>query len=230
MTMIFVLATAGAVFVAGDSRQFPTLADTRQKVYLVGEDALIAQAGIGVIPSVEPNRPAWDALAVLRDIAGKTGSGSFREQFNLIMTEYGANFTIALSRYPEIIRTDPPSKIAIFFAKRASDRRVHIGIQEFHVQSSVHAGGKWEHNMQLGARQVKLDGIILAENQIQAYWSVPHGCSVDAVRSIPKGGEAVWIAALMRRVSAQSSECTAQIGGPIRIATVDSAGAHWLAQ
>jgi hypothetical protein len=46
MTMLLILATAGAVFIAADSRQYPVTIDTLQKVMLVGKDGIVAQGGI----------------------------------------------------------------------------------------------------------------------------------------------------------------------------------------
>jgi len=230
MTMIFVLATAGAVFAAGDSRQFPTLAEDRQKVYLVGNDALIAEGGVGVIPDAGPNGEPWDALAELKQIARDTQMGPFAEQLDAITKKYTVSFGGALSRFSEVIRTDPPSKITLFFVKRDAESRVYVAIRDFDVRSLPLGDGKWRHYLELVAPQVKSNGAILAPDQIQAYWTVPPGCTVNvaAAPPIPKENIAGWIRDLMRSVASQSPQCAAQIGGPILVATVDANGARWL--
>lgn len=230
--MTLVLATASAVFVAGDSRQSVTLDDTIQKVFLVGNDALIAHAGVGVIPDAGPQGEPWDAAAELRTIAAETTAGSFAHQLREITEKLETSFANALSRFDEIIRTDPPAKIDIFFAKRNADGRVSVALQEFYVRSLQKADVKWQHRLELGELQIMLNDTKLADDAIRTYWSVPPGCAVNSSSAppIPRENIASWIRDLIRSVANQSPQCTAQIGGPIRIATVDSEGARWLAE
>ena len=230
MTMILVLATASAVFIASDSRLARTLDDTRQKVYLIGNDAIIGQTGVAVIPDGGPQGEPWDANAELSQIAVGIPGGTFDEQLGAITGELETSFAGALSRFDEFIRTDPPAKIDLFFAKRSAGGNVYVAHQEFHVRSLQKDGGKWQHRLELGARQIKLNDIKLGDEAIRAYWSVPQGCAVDTSTAPPKENVAGWIRDLIRSVANQSPQCTAQIGGPIRIATVDSEGARWLAE
>ena len=230
MTILFVLATPGSVFLAGDSRQFPTRDDTRKKVFLVGKDALIAQGGVGVIPSVRPDGGPWDALSTLNGIVDRTGAAEFGKQLEFIAKEFGERFADVLSRFHEVIRREPPAKIDMFFVKRTSNRRVYVAYQEFHVRSKEDPGGRWQHEMELGVPQIKLDGIKLRNEAIRTYWSAPFGCAVETRKAGPinRGQEAAWITKLVRGVAAQSEQCSAQIGGTIRVATVDNKGARWL--
>jgi hypothetical protein len=169
---------------------------------------------------------------VLREIARGTEPGSFSKQLDHITQQYGTSFAEALSRFNEPMRTDPPSKIDTFFAKREADGRTSVAIQQFLVRSSQRADGRWDHRMEVGERLIKLDRAMLSAEQIQAYWSVPPECVVDVARAppIPHGREADWIKDLFRTVAGQSPQCSAQIGGPIRIAIVDANGIRWLAE
>ncbi len=232
MTMLLVLVTAGAVFVAGDSRQFPTHEDTRQKVQLAGRDAITAEAGIGVIPDGNPQGGPWDALAVLQDIAVSVPDGTFSEQLNFLREKFNASFSDAAARFHNEIPLNPAPKIDVFFVKRDTRGRAYVAVQEFHVRSIALPGGRWQHRVEIDAPQIELEGVILQGAAIRTYWSVPNECTVD-VKSIPtnpQGHEAQWMSDLIRVVAAQSPQCAAQIGGPIRIATIDAAGAHWLSK
>ena|SRR5271157_168651 len=49
MTINLYIVTSDAVYMAADSRQFPSGADTVQKIFLLGADSITGHGGIGVI-------------------------------------------------------------------------------------------------------------------------------------------------------------------------------------
>ena len=104
MSMLLCVVTPLAVFMAADSRQYPSGADTVQKVFLVGKDAIVSHGGIGVIPH---DGGSWDAAEELKRIAAATASGTFQEQFNFIRQQVMSSISVALRHYTARFSNNP---------------------------------------------------------------------------------------------------------------------------
>src|SRR5579862_8064034 len=87
------------------------------------------------------------------------------------------------------------------------------------------ADGKWAHHAEEGQAQVLLDRVRANGN---LWWDVPPECPVGERK--PAAPTAAGLAAFINDVAKQSPQCAQQIGGPIRVATIDSGGARWLQQ
>jgi hypothetical protein len=80
MTMLLVIASASGIYAAADSKQFPSGATT-QKIFQVGNDALILQGGFALIPGGAENGEDWDARVEFRIIASSVTDDAPEQQF-----------------------------------------------------------------------------------------------------------------------------------------------------
>jgi hypothetical protein len=60
------------------------------------------------------------------------------------------------------------------------------------------------------------------------WWDVPPQCPIGNRK--PAAPTPAAVAAFINDVAGQSPLCAQKIGGPIRVATIDKNGAHWLQQ
>ena len=221
MSMLLCVVTPLAVFMAADSRQYPSGADTVQKVFLVGKDAIVSHGGIGVIPH---DGGSWDAAEELKRIAAATASGTFQEQFNFIRQQVMSSISVALRHYTARFSNNP--HFTIMLAKRNSAGRTYFARQEFKLISTESSPDKWIHRVEANPVQTLVDGETARSG---VWWDVPPECRVTPPPKIDLSPKAAFdsISGIIRVVAGQSAYCTQMIGGPIRAAISDAGGARW---
>jgi hypothetical protein len=227
MSMLLCVVTPIAIYLAGDSRQYPNGVDTVQKVFLVGKNAMVAHGGIGIIGS-------WDAAREVGRIAAATPNVAFEEQLAFIKTEALKSLNLALERYagnPSSLEHDP--HLTIMVVKRDSTGRTYFVRQEFKVVSTTLSPSGWAYHAEAAPSQRLVDG---ASPKTSVWWDVPPECPVSQ-SSIHFDGDSsrvlispAWLAAIIKSVAAQSPRCSQLIGGPIHAAISDAKGARWLVE
>jgi hypothetical protein len=215
MTMLLVIVSASAIYVAADSKQFPSGSMT-QKLFLVGKDAAVLQGGIAVIPGAGENGVAWESESEFRKIATLAPNGSFNEQFVDIRNRVFQSFSLALSHYNEYI---PPDKKLAFFVAKRENGISHLARQE--IPFSTTESGK--HRAELP------DALILTSAPNKIWWDLPTECKMQDF-DFSRGITFHSISDLFHNVAAQSAICSAEIGGQIRAAVIDDAGGRWLSE
>ena len=70
MTMLLVIVSASAIYVAADSKRFPA-EDTTQKIFEVSKDAVVMNGGFALIPGAGENGNDWDAAIEFGKIASQ---------------------------------------------------------------------------------------------------------------------------------------------------------------
>src|SRR5689334_16441523 len=104
MTMVLVIVTPAAIYLAADSRQYPSGLDTVQKVFLVGKDAAIAHLGIGRIPRAGS---PWDATEEMTRISSSTPDDGFDAQLAYITEASQSSFSTAVATYSDVPPANP---------------------------------------------------------------------------------------------------------------------------
>jgi hypothetical protein len=222
MSMLVVGVTAYAVFIAADSRQYPSGKDTVQKVFLVGKRAILGHEGIGVIPFDSAQPGAWDASDEVERISKRVPHVRARNQFDFIRSELHKSINAGLAR--RSLEIDGSNlHLAIVFIHRDSDGKVFIAREKIEVVSTRLADKRWRHHAEPGAPQI----LINAKHADQGlWWDVPEECPVGP--RMPAALTTAAISAFINNVAVQSRMCSQKIGGPVRIAIVDDTGAGGL--
>jgi hypothetical protein len=211
MTMLLVIVSASGIYAAADSRRFPE-GNTTQKIFAVGNDAVILQGGFALIPGAGENGSDWDSAAEFRKIAASiTYRRGLERQLDLLRNRVFENFSNAMSRFHGEI---PSGKsLVFFFVKRLQAKNYglfqKISVDE--VQSRLY--------------QAKMEKPFGFETGI--YYSLPDGCAMQSY-DFKEGASFESISELFHRVAGQSELCSHEIGGPIRIAIIDDGGVRWL--
>jgi hypothetical protein len=109
------------------------------------------------------------------------------------------------------------------FVARDLEGRAFLFQQEFKVVGTALLDKTWRYHADAAPAQVIVDGKGGASGM---WWNVPPECPVGVRR--PVAPTHVAISAFINDVSQQSERCRRQIGGPVRVAVVDGAGARWL--
>jgi hypothetical protein len=210
MTMLLVIASASGIYAAADSRRFPA-GDTTQKIFTVGNDAVIMQGGFALIPGAGDNGNNWDAVVEFQKTAATITDEEPERQFDLLRTRVFDNFSNAISRFRGEISNG--KSLDFFFVRRLQAKNYgwfqKISVDE--VQSRTY--------------QAKIENPITFETGV--YWSLPPECSMQNF-DFKEGASFGSISELFHRVASQSVSCSHQIGGPIRIAIIDDGGVRWL--
>src|SRR5207247_6822241 len=120
--MLVCIVAQTAVYMAADSRQYPNGADTVQKVFLVGRDAIVGHSGIGVIPYDRASGGAWDAAKEVGRIAARVPAGTVNEQLRFIQREALDSLNAGLLHHVGEISVDHP-QLTIMFVKRDVEGR-----------------------------------------------------------------------------------------------------------
>jgi hypothetical protein len=68
VTMLLVIVTPLAIYMAADSKQYPS-GDNTEKIFLVGNDAIVMHSGIGLIPRAGESGQAGQ---------GRAGRGNYQ--------------------------------------------------------------------------------------------------------------------------------------------------------
>jgi hypothetical protein len=223
MSMLLCIVTPIAVYLAADSRQYPSGADTVQKVFLVGRDAIVGHSGIGVIGS-------WDAAKEVGRIAATAPNATFEEQLGFVQEQVLKSFNAALEGYSGdsgSLGNNP--HLTIMLVKRDSTGRAYFARQEFNVVSTALGSNRWAHHAEAAPIQRLVNG---ETARTDAWWDVPPECPVATPLHFdsPEGG-LIWISSIstiIRGVAGQSAYCSQLIGGPIRAAISEADGARWL--
>jgi hypothetical protein len=225
MSMLVIGVTATAVLFAADSRQYPNGNDTVKKLFLVGKRGMLGHSGIGILPSDKPvAQGSWDAEKEVERIAGQVPAAFPKDQFDFISKEVLKSLNAGLAkRSLPIDGTNP--HVSIMFVDRDSGGRVFFARKEFKVVSVHASDGSWKHHAEQGEAQVVLDRV---RTDRGLWWDVPRECPVGERK--PAAPTVAGLAAFINDVAKQSPQCAQQIGGTVRVATSDSAGAHWLQQ
>jgi len=214
--------TSSAVFMAADSRQYPSGKDTIQKLFVVPGHAIVGHSGIGVIPFGDPQNGAWDAAVEVERISKRVPDGDGRHQFDFIRLELLKSLNNGLARRSrEIGRRSP--KLAVMFVSRDSSGRVFFAREETTVVSTPLGNDQWRHHAEAGRTQIVIDR---QRADRGLWWDVPPECPVGERR--PNAPTPASIAAFIDDVARQSAACTQMIGGRVRVATIDNGGARWL--
>lgn len=217
MSMVVCLVAQAAIYMAADSRQYPSGADTVQKVFLVGRDAMLGHSGIGLIPSDGPSGGTWDAAKEVGRIAASTPMGTFQEQLAFIQREVLKSFNTGLQQRSGEINGDHPH-LAIMFVKRDSNGQGYCTHQVFSVVSTPLENQKWSHWAEaVPAEPPRTSGI---------WWDAPSECPVSL--NSRAGPIRAALSAFIQEVAEQSDYCRQVIGGAIRIAVADDMGARWI--
>jgi hypothetical protein len=225
MSMLVVGVTASAVLFAVDSRQYPSGEDTVKKLFLVGKRGMLGHSGIGVIPSDKPQEQgSWDAARQVERIAGHVLAAYPKDQFAAISAEVLASLNAGLSKRSLPIEGQNP-RLTIMFVDRDDGGRVFLARKEFRVISEQADNGSWRHHSEEGETQVILDRL---RTDRGLWWDVPPECPIGNRK--PTAPTPAAFAAFINDVAGQSPLCAQKIGGPIRVATIESGGARWLQQ
>jgi hypothetical protein len=226
MSMLVVGVTESAVLFAVDSRQYPSREDTVKKLFLVGKRGMLGHSGIGVIPSDEPQKQgSWDAAREVERIAGQVLPvlpAYPKDQFAAIGDEVLASLNAGLSKRSLSIEGQNP-RLTIMFVDRDDGGRVFLARKEFRVISEQAEKGSWRHHAEEGETQVILDRL---RHDRGLWWDAPPECPIGDRK--PTAPTPAAFAAFINEVAGQSPLCAQKIGGPIRVATIDSGGARWL--
>jgi hypothetical protein len=220
VTMLLVIVTPLAIYMAADSKQYPS-GDNTEKIFLVGNDAIVMHSGIGLIPRAGESGQAWDAATEFRKSAESAPAGSFHQQLDYFRERVFGSFIQALARYSGAI---PPDKKLTFMLAKRRDERTYVACQELPLTSRVISADRWSHRSELPAASILADGW---ENRNYTWWDIPVGCKMVSP-DFSGGFSLVTISKVFKDVAAQSDMCSRQIGGPIRAATSDDIGARWL--
>jgi hypothetical protein len=225
MSMLLCIVTPLAIYMAADSRQFPSGEDSVQKLFLVGKDAVVAHSGIGVIPGAGTQGKAWDAAEEIRRLASEVVLGTFDEQLTVIENRAKLSLGGALTHYPGSLADD--AHLAIMFAKRDSQGRTYVAHLRLNVVSLSAGTNRWTHRVEPGPREIVVNG---ETGRSGIWWDVPKECEVARPTSIDLSPNAAFnsLASIIRGVAAQSNYCGQMIGGPIRAAIGDAAGVRWI--
>jgi len=223
MSMLVVGVTASAVLLAADSRQYPSGQDTVKKLFLVGKRAVLLHAGIGVIPSDNPQEQgAWDAAKEVARIAGQVPAVFPKDQFAFISEEALKSLNDGLAKRSLLI-DGPNPQLTMMFVDRDAGGRVFFARKEFRVLSTRTGDHTWRHHAEAGETTVVLDRLRTDKG---LWWDVPPQCPVGERK--PTAPTPAGLAAFINAVAGQSPFCSQMIGGPIRVAIIDSAGARLL--
>jgi hypothetical protein len=225
MSMLLCIVTPLAIYMAADSRQFPSGEDNVQKLFLVGKDAIVAHSGIGVIPSGGTEGKAWDAAGEIRQIASKVVPGTFDKQLTTIENRAKSSLAEALNHYPGRLADD--AHLAIMFAKRDSQGRAYMAHLRLNVVSLSDGTDRWTHRVEAGPREIVVNG---ETGRSGIWWDVPKECAVVPSAGTDLSPNAAFnsLAGIIRGVAAQNNYCGQMIGGPIRAAISDAAGVRWI--
>ena len=224
MSMLLCIVTPLAIYMAADSRQFPSGDDSVQKLFLVGKNAIVAHSGIGVIPGGGTQERAWDAADEIRQIASKTVPGTFDEQLTSLENRAKVSLGEALSHYPGRLADD--AHFSIMFAKRDSQGRAYMAHIRLNVVSLSAGTDRRTHRVEAGPREIVVNG---ETGRSGIFWDVPKECAVLPISTGFSPNAAFnSLAAIIRGVAAQNSYCGQVIGGPIRAAIADAAGVRWI--
>lgn len=225
MSMLLCIVTPIAIYLAGDSRQYPNGVDTVQKVFLVGKNAMVGHGGLGVIGS-------WDAAREVGRIAAATPNVAFEEQLVFIKAQALKSLNLALETYagnPSSLENDP--HLTIMLVKRDSTGRVYFIRQEFKVVSTALSPNGWAYHAEAAPIQRLVNGV---SPKTGVWWDVPPECPVSqsSVQFDADPSRVLislsWLSAIVKGVAAQSARCSQLIGGPIHAAISDAKGARWL--
>ena len=211
MTMLLVIASASAIYAAADSKQFPS-GNITEKIFAVGRDAVIMNAGFAFIPKAGENGNDWDARVEIGKLAASIPDGAPEQQFNFLRNRVLENFSQAIARYHGEI---PTGKSLDFFFVRRIAAKNYGWFQKILVQEA-----------EPRIYQASLDSPKRFDTGV--YWSLPlecimHNFRIDQIISVAA------ISDLFHRVAGQSEACSRQIGDPIRVTIIDDdAGVRWL--
>jgi hypothetical protein len=222
--MLVCIVASTAVYMAADSRQSPSGADNVQKVFLVGKTAILGHGGIGVIPFNGPSGGAWDAAREAERVANRTPVEAPKDQFRFIGRELLRSLNQGLLQRSEEIRGSDPHLVVMFIA-RDLEGHAFFFRQEFKVVGTVLPDGTWRYHGDAAPIQVVVDG---KSGATGTWWDVPPEYQVGLRRL--EGLTHAAISAFIKDVSQQSESCRRQIGGQVRLAVVDGAGARWMPQ
>lgn len=207
---------------AADSRQYPSGADNVKKVFLVGKTAILGHVGIGIIPFNGPQSGAWDAAKAVESLANRTPVETPKDEFRFIGRELLRSLNQGLLRRSEEISGINPH-LAIMLVVRDREGRAFLFRQEFKVVGTALSGKTWRYHAEAAPVQVIVDGKSGASG---IWWDVPTDCPVGVRRPVAPTHAA--ISTFISSVSQQNEHCRQQIGGAVRAAVVDGAGARWL--
>jgi hypothetical protein len=207
MTMLLVIASASGIYAAADGTQFPSGATT-QKIFQVGNDALILQGGFALIPGGAENGEDWDARVEFRIIASSVTDDAPEQQFESLRKLVFENFSRALARYHGQI---PSGKSLDFFFVRRFRAKNYVWFQKIAF---------------LEVQPMIYEARLLEEPRFfdqGVYWSLPPECAMQQF-DFSKGVSFVNISDLFRQVAGQSTACSNQIGEPIHIMFISDGG------
>ena len=213
MSMLVVVVTSSAVLMAADSREFPSRRDTTQKLFLIGNRAVLGHGGIGVIPFDNPRGGPWNAAVEAEDVSKRVPDGDAKRQFDFIQSELLKSLNSGLASRSLKIGGDNP-KLDIMFINRDSDGRVFFARQELKVVSTPLGNNRWRHHTEAGGVQIMIDG---RRADRGVWWDVPPECPVGERE--PTASTPATISAFINSVARQSGTCTQMIGGLIRLTT-----------
>lgn len=221
--MLLVIITPAALYMAADSRQYPSGMDTVQKVFLVGNNAIVGHSGIGIIPLEGQSDEVWDAAVEMQKICAETPVGLFGEQLGFIQQHIQSSLTKALTSYHGSLPN--AAHLAILLARR-EDGTIYFVRQEFRVASILLEPNKWGHPVEAAPVQWLVSGKATSG----AWWDVPPGCEVLLPNYLDLSPQMAFqsISAVINGVAAQSTQCSERIGGAIRAAVIDDVGVRWL--
>jgi hypothetical protein len=218
MTMLLVIVSASAIYVAADSKRYPT-GEITQKIFLVGDNASVMESGFGFIP--EEIGGGWNVSVELENIARSIPEGTFGDQLSSIRTQLYTSLSVAMARYQGPLPSVPKNKTTFFFAKRI-DGRTYPAFQVFPVIKTPLG----TNIVQFQDAKIYING---AKQPITNASVLPPECEMKASDAEILGAKSLdAISDIFHRVAAQSEICSQQIGDPIRVAVIDDSGVRWL--
>ena len=224
MSMVVCIVAQAAIYMAADSRQYPSGADTVQKVFLLGRDGMMGHSGIGVIP-YDDNSGRWDAADEVGKIASRTPDGTIQEQLAFLTKEVLASLNAGLLKRSAEISGDHP-QLAIMLVKLSSKSGAACAHQAFTIVSTPLANNRWRHRAIADASEPLHTPAQNGVNSAGIWFETPPECPVGARR--PAAPTYAAISAFIMSVAGQSDYCRQMIGGPIRVAVSDENGARWM--
>lgn len=209
MTMLFIMISGTAIYAAADSRQFP-LGNVTEKLAIVGNDAVILDAGIALIRGY--SSPIWDVRAELARIQGDPPKGDFVQQLKEIGKRLAERFGAAISKFEEPLGEDP--HVSFFLAKRENGKSF-VAFQKLTVIDDGNS------------RRVSVEDEKLFTTP-GFNWVAPEGCRPDRaeVEALESGWSKSRVEQLFTTAAIRSPDCATRIGLPISSVIIDDAGAR----